>query len=176
MSKNLINLILKNAQTLTQMHKDLHQKAEDQAHNPQALQDATKLFNDSYNQLAFPGGLDTELTLLKNGDPKAIAAAIEYLDANPYFFRSGYVKGEIARRLKQVTLTPQQTKDLQNILIRTIGTSGREAREYGRLACKIADPAFYERLQEFIKQAGDARLAKKAQRILDALPKTQPIT
>lgn len=173
MNQSLIKLIAQNAHTITKMREEVEQASKNQALDPNAWKKATETFQNSYDRLAFPGGLTAGLALLQKGDPSTIEIAITYLKANPYFFRSGYIKGTIARLLKQVMLSSQQVQELQNILLDTISTSGKEYREYCRLACKIATEDFRNRLQEYINQAPDKSITQKAQNMLDALPKSK---
>src|SRR5437868_5972807 len=49
--------------------------------------------------LAFPGGLGHELRLLENGDLRAIELAVCFLEADPWFFRSGYIKADLIKQL-----------------------------------------------------------------------------
>lgn len=120
--------------------------------------------------MAFPGGLDNAIALLHKQDPSILPIAITYLKADPYFHRSGYIKGIIATQLKKFTFNHEQTKDLQDIIIDTIfKPSRREHKDYYRLAIKISDNDFLVRIQEVIKQSHDPVILKHAQYIFDLL-------
>lgn len=141
--KALIDLILKNAEKIT----------------------AQKGAIEEYDLLAFPGGLQKNIELLKQHDPNAIELAITYLQANPYCFRSGYVKQTLARLLKKAPLSKDQIKELQNILLaRVHDTEQREFSEYCRLARILVDDAFRAQLEQ-LAHASDKDIARRAQRM-----------
>jgi hypothetical protein len=62
-----------------------------------AWEEAARAFHAAYDKLAFPGGLSRELELLKVGDVTAIELAIQFLEANPWYFRSGFTKPTSSR-------------------------------------------------------------------------------
>jgi hypothetical protein len=170
MKKNsLTKLILDNAQTITKMSEDIDRTFKAKDTNPKAWDNATRLFHDNYDRLAFPGGLEHGLSLLKNQDPTTIATAISYLEADPYFFRSGYIKENILRLLKKVTLSKKQIAELQEILIDAITNNNRrEYQEYCKLARIIADEPFRHQIQDIIQQSDDATIRQRAQQMLNA--------
>jgi hypothetical protein len=69
--------------------------------------EACRLFHTSYDALAFPGGLQSGMSLLEKNDVVAIQTTIEFLEVDPYFFRSGYLKAEMLKRLR--LCTPQRS-------------------------------------------------------------------
>jgi hypothetical protein len=92
-------------------------------------------FHGAYDELAFPGGLQAGLQALKRCDADAVQSAIRFLDVDPLFFRSGYIKQEILRRLKKAPLTPAMRSDLERPIVRSLEQSGsREFMAYARLA------------------------------------------
>ena len=62
---------------------------------------ASHEFADSYDALAFPGGLSTELRLLEEGNARAVEMAVQFLEANPWYLRSGYHKEAILKTARQ---------------------------------------------------------------------------
>jgi hypothetical protein len=168
-----IELILQNAQSLNMLKDDIDRtyKKRDESHEAlKSWENACDFFHASWDNLAFPGGLSKEMELLKKHDSTAIDQAILYLKANPYYFRSGYIKQKILTRLKQAQLTNKQILQLQDILIDVIQRTGRrENREYHRLAAKIADPKFRARIQDIMQKSKDPQIIERAQRMLDKL-------
>ncbi|WP_083884626.1 hypothetical protein [Thioflavicoccus mobilis] len=65
-------------------------------------------FHQEYNALAFPGGYEGALDRILDGDPKAMEAAICFLEVRPYFFRSGYMFKDILRKTKKAQLSEDQ--------------------------------------------------------------------
>ncbi len=75
--------------------------------------------------------------------------AIEFLEADPWFFRSGYIKAKLARFLKRVPLSKQQIDRLEKVLLKIVDERNtQEFRDYCRLARIIATPALREALKE----------------------------
>ena len=66
-----------------------------------------------YDQLAFPGGLTKQFELLEAGDPEAIEMAVRYLEADPWYFRSGYYKADMLRFLRKHPLSDDQSARLR---------------------------------------------------------------
>ena len=81
---------------------------------------------------------------------EAIEDGIYYLENNPWYVKSGYNKKEIAHLLKSAKLTISQKERLRNIIILSLNwrIGKAEFREYARLAIKIADESFINKLDE----------------------------
>lgn len=93
-------------------------------------------------------------------------AAILFLEADPWFFRSGYLKVELIRSLKRATLTPREIERLGFVLIQTVDRRHRrEFRSYCRLAAHVATPELAERLRERL-DSQDAEVRRRARWML----------
>lgn len=164
--------ILINAARLRELHAEIHRSARtrnDSAEAQSRWQQASARFHNEYDSLAYPGGLDAGLARLRLLDAAAIASAIQFLEADPYFFRSGYVKAEILRRLKKAPLTKSQEQRLRNVVLARIsGQDRRELRAYCRLAATLATPSFEADLAALAASADD-RTARHAKWALAAL-------
>lgn len=78
------------------------------------------------------------LRRLAKGDARAVDEAIAFLEADPWFFRSGYQKERLIRHLKRLPLRGGQRARLGEIVIAAIdGRDRREFRHYCRLACAV---------------------------------------
>lgn len=73
-------------------------------------------FHAQYGSLAFPGGLGGAYARILDGDPKAMEAAICFLEVRPYFFRSGYMFKDILKKAKRAPLGDDQRKRLEVVL------------------------------------------------------------
>jgi hypothetical protein len=132
-------------------------------------EEACRAFFAAYDKLAFPGGLNREIELLRAGDPDAIEMAVRFIEANPWYFRSGYHKADVLKLLKKLPLSDDQCARLrQAILERVRGRPLREMRAYGRLALKISSPEFEMELANIAKNA-NRQAARHAQLILGYL-------
>lgn len=110
-------------------------------------------------EAAYPPGFWEQYDRLKNGDARGVEMAIEFLEADPWFFRSGYIKANLARFLKHVTLSNQQVRRLEKVLVKIVDERNtQEFRNYCRLACIIATSELIEALKE---RLADKRLPRR---------------
>ena len=127
-------LIARNAARLRELN-DRIREAYSRHPGSFAHREACKVFHEQYDKLAFPGGLERALLRLKALDAETVDTAIEFLDVDPRFFRSGYIKETILRRLKKAKLSEWQRQRLSGLVIRSLQGGGRrEFRAYARLA------------------------------------------
>lgn len=151
-----INMLHKNIKT-TFINRDKDQESY------LAWKKACQSFHDEY-KLIFPHGW---LAKLKAQDPEAIKFAIAFLDIDPIFHRSGYIKEKILHLLKQSKLNAKQKLNLQNIILKKIYKGfSREFKYYARLAQKISSSDFENSLYA-LSQSEDNNIAKKAKWILN---------
>jgi len=170
----LLTQIVHNAQLLNEMHTLIcsSYKNKNKDKNKKAWQDACTRFHDSYDALAFPGGLERAFALLQRKDSSILPNTLAYLKADPYFYRSGYIKGALARHLKKFTLNKEQIKDLQASIIALLFKPRRaELKEYYRLALKISDNDFLIRLLELIEHSDDPGAVRRANNLVHLLQK-----
>jgi hypothetical protein len=112
----ICDMILKNAAEIQHLHADMHKKHKLRAQGPIALTDwqtAAAIFNNRYNDLAFPGGYDGALDRLLAGDVLAMETSICFLELRPFFFRSGYIFKDLLRKARKAPLTEDQRKRLE---------------------------------------------------------------
>jgi hypothetical protein len=158
-------LIEKNAKALRVLHDGLkHPSPEDQ---DRAI--AITQYFKRYDQLAFPGGLESGLALLAAGDAKAIDSAVTFLEVDPLFHRSGYIKADLLRHLKRAQLSEDQKSRLRGVVIaRVQGQDSREFRHYARIAVAIEDASLRSALQ-LSHESTDPMEARHAKWLLEAL-------
>lgn len=169
-NQKLINQILKNSKTIEELNANVAETFKNKNINIKPWIDATNLFNQSYDTLAFPGGLNNALILLKKQDNTILSTVFTFLKTDPYFFRSGYIKQKILRLLKKFKFTEKDRKELQEILINNIIThSRREYKDYYNLGLKIFDIQAKDKLKEIINLSKDKDIKNHAQKLLDYL-------
>lgn len=161
-----------NAQTLRALKDEIDitfvDRDRDETHY-RRWSDACQRFHSSFDRLAFPGGLDQELSLLKSGDLQAVEMAVRYLEADPWFFRSGYIKEELLKGIKRVTLTEDQCERLRAVILERINKgSGREFRRYCRLAKTLMTTAFSRQVREAM-MSPDANISRRASWVMSSL-------
>lgn len=86
---------------------------------------------------------------LSAGDATGTPTCLAFLEADPWCFRSGYVKETIIRHLRHVDLSPQERERVIEILVFAVKSGPRrEFREYCRTARALSDGEFEQRLEE----------------------------
>ena len=140
----------------------------------EAWQEACRRFHLAYDELAFPGGLAKAMLQLQAADPMTIELAVQFLEADPWFFRSGYIKEEVLERIRWVPLDLDQKRRLQQLILARVRDprARREFRRYCRLAPFITDPEFEK---EIVRVAGPSGTKpKRAQWVLEHLRQGKP--
>jgi hypothetical protein len=154
---------------LNQRVLDLSRRRKQSPEATAAWREAAQTFHANYDRLAFPGGLAREFERLKKGDQEAIELAVQYLEANPWYFRSGYHKAEILKFLKRYPLTQEQCARLRKVILdRVRERPVREMGAYGRLALRITNEQFEAELLA-IKEKSTHHAARSASWILEYL-------
>ena len=91
---------------------------------------------------------DGFLADLRGSVRHAIDDAILYLEVDPWYFRSGYLKERLIRGLKAAELTEGDRKRLRNVIWKVAGgRNRREYRDYCSLAAVVGDPGLVQRLE-----------------------------
>lgn len=167
------NLVETNAAKLRTLHEAIKKTWENRhtdEKSASAWKQACLTFHASFNALAFPGGLDRAMSLLPKNDPSIIEEAIRFLEVDPFFFRSGYIKSDLIKHLRHVSLNNDQKKRLQKVILaRVYEKTRREFRWYCRLAKYVADVEVERQLVELTTEAGSALISRQAQWVLDQL-------
>lgn len=159
--------ISENAARLRALYADIARTFAEQRHGA-AHTAACAAFHRAYDGLAFPGGLEHFRRRLRKLDPVAVEEAIEFLEADPWFNCSGYVKEEIVRRLKQAALTDRQRNRLASIVRRSIKVGTRRlSRHLARLAPIVDSPSFRKGVESLADSSDEAR--RRASHIEDVL-------
>ncbi|HLI68014.1 MAG TPA: hypothetical protein VKU90_16740 [Caulobacteraceae bacterium] len=112
--------------------------------------------------LALPPDFWPQYNDLKAGDADSIDPMIDFLEADPMFFRSGYIKADVLRWINRLPLTTTQMRRLQAVVVGvTERRGGREFRRYCNLARRLEDTEF--RLQiERLRGHADAAVRRRA--------------
>ena len=99
----------------------------------------------------YPASWRDTIEALQRGERGAVEPAIVFLEADPRFFRSGYMKEELCRFLGRAPLTLQQRNRLVSVAISAIDDGrrpGRERRAFARMLTRIDPPANAERVRK----------------------------
>jgi hypothetical protein len=125
----------------------------------QAWKEACRLFHASYDALAFPGGLGKAMLLFEKRYPETIEMVVRFLEADPWFFRSGYHKAYMIKQLRQFPLSEDHRKRLQQVILARIESkeTPREFRSYCRLARYVSDADFERQVASLARAPGQVR-------------------
>jgi Leucine Rich repeat len=127
---------------------------------------------------AYPSGFWERLNLLQHGDLRGLETAVRFLEADPWLFRSGYVKERILRRLRRISLSEEYRSRLRHVILQVIqGQDRREFREYCRLARIVDTPAWRETVLALLDHE-NLVVRRHAMWVLDALrrpPSIEPL-
>jgi hypothetical protein len=118
---------------------------------------------------AYPPGFWDDVALLTKGDADGLESAIRFLEADPYFDRSGYVKADLLRLIKGLPFNCEQRARLRAVVIDAVERrGGREFRAYCRLARRLDGPELREELARQLS-SGDAAMRRRAGWMLQVL-------
>jgi hypothetical protein len=122
---------------------------------------------------AYPPGFWDAFEALRRGTAGAagLEAAVAFLEADPWFFRSGYVKADLIRWLTRpgVGLPPELVRRLTRVVVGAVeARDRREFRRYGRLARAVASPELRDALAQRLRHP-DPGVKRRARWILESL-------
>jgi hypothetical protein len=127
---------------------------------------------DAFNKClseAYPRGFWDDFELLRNGDSSGLESAISFLEADPFFFRSGYVKADLLRLVCRFELSEQQKLRLQRVVINAVMLRDRrEFRQFANLGRQVQSKNFAESLTQLL-QHDDPAVRRRAQWVLESL-------
>jgi hypothetical protein len=122
-------------------------------------------------QEAYPPSFQEDWWRLKQGDPAGLETAISFLEADPWFFGSGYAKAELIRLINKCELSDVYRRRLQNVVLAVLETHDRrEFRSYCRLAKKVYSERFRAELLTLLNHTS-SNVRRRAQWVLDACNK-----
>lgn len=123
---------------------------------------------------AFPPGFRDAYEAMRAGDPTAAEAAIAFLEADPLFFRSGYMKTKLIAALGRVALDAGRVERLRQVILNLVDRrDDREFRRYCRMAVRYDAPHLREALRARLV-LDDPHVRRRAGWVLDALDRAAP--
>lgn len=135
----------------------------------EAVIEAARRLYAAAREAAYPAGFWEGYQRLCAGDAIGLEAAVTFLEADPWFPNSGYVKVKLIRHIKSSMLTPEYVLRLQNVILEMVERrNGQEFRAYCKLARKVDGPELREQLARRVEQ-GDFDVRRRARWVLEAL-------
>lgn len=129
---------------------------------------AAELFHQTIDE-AYPRDFEENLEQLEKGDPAGLKMAITFLELDPWFFRSGYVKADLIRLICRMSIPPTEAVRLQKVILAAIDLRDRrEFRWYCKLAKAVKDKSFKLQVTERIGNQ-DSGVRRRARWVLSAI-------
>ena len=144
---------------LNRMHKLIHELSERRWHSgksedierwEKAVKDWKEFSGFGYPETKFYFFESRDfLSALASGDADAKESAIRFLEFDPYYYRSGYIKSKLLVRLKNIKLSASEVKRLQKVICNAIVSQQPkcEFKYYARLLKNVGTPEFRQKLQ-----------------------------
>lgn len=111
---------------------------------------------------------------LRRSEREAIEESILYLEVDPWYFRSGYLKERLIRGLRSAELTERDALRLRNVIWNVAaGQNRREYRDFCSLAVRVATEEFREKLGR-VSPEEDARAKGKFSFLREYLIRNKP--
>ena len=156
--------ILRRATLVAQLHQSLEEAFERRDEGVVGLagwEDAARAYRSAV-ELMYPDEFWRQVDRLRQGDGTAIDSALAFLEADPWCFRSGYVKETLLRLLTRHSLSDDHAMRVARILLNGVDVGDR--REFWfqcRLARHVASPALRRALFERL-HGSDRGVARRA--------------
>ena len=111
---------------------------------------------------AAPFGFWDDFQKLKARDTSGLESGIAFLEADPWFFRSGYLKEWLTTFIRRLPLSASQEERLRRVVLHIAKTrDGREFRYFCRLARRVADDELRRELTQ-LSQSDDTNVRRRA--------------
>jgi hypothetical protein len=152
------DLIASESEKLRSLHEAIHETVIFRDRSPsanEAWQRACEEFHSYESQLS--PYLKRVFSDSDYKDQETIEFVISFLELDPRFFRSGYIKEEMLRKIGRAELNSKQTMRLRTVLLDAIQRrGGREFRRYCRVAAQISDDDILAELRSLSSEGDSA--------------------
>jgi hypothetical protein len=156
--------IIENAEEACRLRNQIDETFRIRPHGPLHI-DACSKFHTFFQVLI--NDIKTKIDLLAKNDPDAIEYVIQFLEVDPRFFRSGYLKEVMATKLKRSSLSTSQKRRLQIVLLRhfQLPYFTKEFKFYIKLSPYVQDEAYLKSIN-LLKDSTEKAISKKAFEVL----------
>jgi hypothetical protein len=90
---------------------------------------------------------------IRSGDREAVNDALLFLEVDPWYFRSGYLKEKLIDSLKQAPITEDDRARIQGIIVSAAaGRNRREFKRFCRLATRVTSCQFEHQIEQLAKE------------------------
>lgn len=139
----------------------------------EACREAHRLWYTAIENAYLPG-FEEDVVRLRAGDLFGMEGAVSFLEADPFFYRTGYIKSKLIRYIKRPMLTPDYVRRLQQVVLAVVDKrDDRDFRAFCTLAHKVDAPELREQLARRLAH-DDSNVRRRARWVLEALGRNQP--
>ena len=149
-------------------HRDIHAFARLTTRREDPDDPATRRWLDAADRfraamrLVLPPGFAEQFADLRQGDLASIEPMIEFLEADPYFYGSGYLKTDIIKLIRHMPLNSEQTGRLRGVVLAVLDRRDcREFRNFCQLARAVYSPELLAEVERRTSSA-DPALRRRA--------------
>jgi len=143
---NFVGLIEREAKAISDLQKNVHTTFKNRSSDRETWSKACEKFHSYVSSLSI--FINRVYNEPEFQDEEILEFGITYLEVDPFYFRSGYIKEEILTKIKRSRLSKKQMKRLRAVLLNAVEHRGsKEYKYYCRLAGFIADEAFIDHLK-----------------------------
>jgi len=119
--------------------------------------------------VAYPKGFWDNVQKLRAGDAAGRESVIQFLEADPFFFGTGYARAHLTRCIKPPMLTPSDARRLQAVVLAKVEKCvGQDFATFRRFAKKVDDAFLREQLTQRLGSS-DPDVSRRARWVLEAL-------
>ena len=142
---DFVGLIQREAKVIAELHQNIHITFKNRSNDRETWSRACEKFHSYVSSMSV--FIDRVYNEKEFQDEEIIEFGITYLELDPFYFRSGYIKEEILTKIKRSRLSKKQIKRLRSVLLNAVERRGsKEYKYYCRLAGFIADENFIDQL------------------------------
>jgi hypothetical protein len=118
---------------------------------------------------AWPPGFFALLARCRGGDPAPLDDVLDFIEACPRFFRTGYALDKAVRWVRRPPRTPTQTERMREIVVAAVGCRLRVPfRGVPSLACEVVSPGLRSRIRA-LSESSTPLVRSRAIMVLDRM-------
>lgn len=147
---NVHHLIIHESDIINSLHENIGLTFQNRKTDEKMWKDACKQFHSYISPM--DSFIDRMYASSNIKDDELLEFVITFLEIDPMFFRSGYIKEDMLIKLKRTKLNKKQEERVLSILVDAAENRGsREFKRYCRLAKNIATESLITNLKGIIR-------------------------